>query len=92
MSFALRILRRLAEHFVVAMVCGYRVVLAPLLVGHCKFVPTCSEYMIQAVHEWGPLRGVWIGLKRLTRCHPWGPGGIDPVSRRQGDGLNSKVP
>ena len=79
MSDVTRIVRRLAEHAVVAMVCGYRVVLAPLLVGQCKFVPTCSEYMIQAVHEWGPLRGVWIGLRRLVRCRPGGPGGFDPV-------------
>jgi len=69
---------------IIAMVCGYRVVLAPLLVGHCKYVPTCSEYMIQAVKEWGALRGAWLGLKRIARCHPFGPGGIDPVPRRPG--------
>ncbi len=75
---------RFASHAIIAMVCGYRVVLAPLLVGHCKYVPTCSEYMIQAVKEWGALRGAWLGLKRIARCHPFGPGGIDPVPRRPG--------
>ncbi len=73
---------RLASHLIVAMVCGYRVILAPLLVGHCKYVPSCSEYMIQAVREWGALSGGWLGLKRVGRCHPFGPGGIDPVPTR----------
>jgi len=65
-----------------ALIAGYRVILAPLLVGHCKFVPTCSEYMRQAVHEWGLLRGGWLGLKRLARCRPFSVGGIDPVPKR----------
>ena len=62
---------------------GYQVCLSPLLVGSCKFCPTCSEYFIQAVHEWGVLRGSWLGLRRLARCLPFSPGGIDPVPRRQ---------
>lgn len=87
----MRILRRLLgsllSRLIIAMVCGYRVALAPLLIGHCKFVPSCSEYMIQAVREWGPLRGGWLGLKRVARCLPFGPGGIDPVPsmRKEGD-------
>ena len=64
---------------------GYQVILSPLLVGTCKFVPTCSEYFIQAVREWGALRGTWLGLRRLARCHPFGMGGIDPVPRREGE-------
>ena len=83
MSAIIQFVRRLPALVVVALVCGYRVILGPLLVGHCKFVPTCSEYMIQAVHEWGAARGMWLGLKRLTRCHPFGMGGIDPVPMRR---------
>jgi len=86
MSPVLRLFRRLPSQIVVAMVCGYRVALAPLLIGHCKYVPTCSEYMIQAVGEWGVLRGTWLGLKRIGRCHPFGPGGIDPVPERNDAG------
>ena len=56
--------------------------LSPLLIGHCKFCPSCSDYCIHAVREWGALRGLWLGLKRLARCHPFGPGGIDPVPQR----------
>ncbi len=51
----------------------------PFLIGSCKFHPTCSEYSVQAIARHGPWRGVWLGLRRLCRCHPIGPGGIDPV-------------
>ncbi len=60
----------------------YQVALRPLLIGSCKFVPSCSEYFIEAVHEWGPIRGSWLGIKRLLRCRPFTMGGIDPVPRR----------
>ncbi len=61
----------------------YQVALSPLLVGHCKFIPSCSEYMAQAIREWGVIRGGWLGLRRLARCTPGGIGGIDPVPRRR---------
>ena len=57
----------------------YQVGVAPLLIGTCKFCPTCSEYFIGAVRVHGPWKGSWLGLKRLLRCHPFSPGGIDPV-------------
>ena len=57
----------------------YRGTLGPHLGGHCRFVPTCSQYAIDAVTRHGPLRGSWRTLKRLARCHPWGGGGHDPA-------------
>ena len=57
----------------------YQAAVAPLLVGSCKFCPTCSEYMIEAVQKHGAVRGLGLGLRRLLRCHPFTPGGIDPV-------------
>lgn len=48
----------------------------------CRFVPTCSEYMVEAIERHGWMRGLWLGLKRLGRCHPWGGAGYDPVPEK----------
>lgn len=64
---------------VVGMVWVYRVTLGPLLGGRCRFQPSCSQYMIDAVHKHGALRGAWRGLRRILKCHPWHPGGHDPA-------------
>ena len=58
---------------------GYKRVISPLLPSSCRFYPTCSDYMREAVEMHGVLRGVWMGLKRLLRCHPFDEGGCDPV-------------
>ncbi len=57
----------------------YQWTLSPMLPSACRFHPTCSEYMRQAVEKYGAARGVWMGLRRLTRCQPLCSGGIDPV-------------
>ena len=57
----------------------YKIALSPLLPSACRFYPTCSEYMRQAVEKHGVARGLWMGLKRLARCHPFHAGGLDPV-------------
>ena len=59
----------------------YKRVISPLLPSACRFHPTCSQYMREAVEIYGPMKGVWMGLKRLSRCHPFHEGGIDPVPR-----------
>jgi hypothetical protein len=50
-----------------------------MLPSACRFYPTCSEYMTEAVGKYGPARGIWLGIKRLLRCHPFCQGGFDPV-------------
>ncbi|MBK9271449.1 MAG: membrane protein insertion efficiency factor YidD [Saprospiraceae bacterium] len=60
----------------------YQILLSPLLGKNCRFNPTCSNYMLQAVKEWGLFYGSWLGLKRITRCHPWGGHGDDPVPKK----------
>jgi putative membrane protein insertion efficiency factor len=57
----------------------YRVTLGRFMGGHCRYHPTCSQYMIDAIHKHGPIRGTWRGLKRIGRCHPWGGNGYDPA-------------
>lgn len=70
---------RLLQQFVVALLRGYQLLLSPLLPPCCRFSPTCSEYTRQAVTRFGVVRGLWLGLKRLAKCHPFHAGGYDPV-------------
>ncbi|MEB3203091.1 MAG: membrane protein insertion efficiency factor YidD [Candidatus Sericytochromatia bacterium] len=58
---------------------GYKLLISPWLPPACRFWPTCSEYAHEAVVRHGVRKGVWLGVKRLARCHPWGPHGPDPV-------------
>lgn len=64
---------------VLALLRFYKVAISPWLPSACRFRPTCSEYMMDAVSRYGAIRGVWLGLKRLGRCHPFHQGGYDPV-------------
>ena len=57
----------------------YRGVLSPLLPPSCRFHPSCSAYALEALEHHGPARGLWLTARRLGRCHPWNPGGLDPV-------------
>ncbi len=66
------------SRLLIALVHIYRGTLGHFMSGHCRFQPTCSEYMIQAIQKYGPLRGTWRGLKRIARCHPLGGLGYDP--------------
>lgn len=61
------------------LVLGYRYSLSPLLGMHCRFHPSCSAYALEALERHGAARGAWLALGRLARCHPWHPGGHDPV-------------
>lgn len=61
----------------------YQIVISPWLGRTCRYLPTCSAYTIEAIEIHGAWRGVWIGLKRIGRCHPWGASGYDPVPRKK---------
>ena len=62
-----------------ALIRFYKYVISPLLGRRCRFFPSCSEYAAEALEKHGALKGARLGLKRLFRCHPWNPGGFDPV-------------
>jgi uncharacterized protein len=59
----------------------YQKIISPLLPPKCRYQPTCSTYMIQALDEWGPFKGLYLGIRRIGRCHPWGGMGFDPVPK-----------
>lgn len=61
----------------------YQVTLSPLMGSHCRHVPSCSQYTIEAIQEWGVIKGIWLGAKRIGRCHPWGTSGFDPVPKKE---------
>ena len=64
---------------VTALLRGYRYLISPLLGPSCRFYPTCSSYAIEAIERHGITRGIWLTLRRLIRCNPWHPGGVDMV-------------
>lgn len=63
----------------IALIRVYQLFLSPLLGNHCRFYPSCSQYAREALERHGVLRGGWLAIRRLSRCHPWHPGGLDPV-------------
>jgi putative membrane protein insertion efficiency factor len=62
-----------------ALVRGYQYFLRPMLGSNCRFAPSCSDYALEAIGKHGALRGSWLAVRRIARCHPYHPGGYDPV-------------
>ncbi len=63
----------------VILIKGYQLLLGPFMGGSCRFYPSCSEYALEAIKKHGALKGCWLMVKRLSKCHPWHAGGIDEV-------------
>ncbi|MFM7770743.1 MAG: membrane protein insertion efficiency factor YidD [Bacteroidota bacterium] len=61
----------------------YQWFISPWLGANCRYEPTCSHYMIEAIEEWGIFKGIWLGVKRIARCHPRGGFGYDPVPKKE---------
>ncbi|WP_345295462.1 membrane protein insertion efficiency factor YidD [Luteimonas vadosa] len=67
------------DRFLIALLRGYKRWLSPLLGPRCRFMPSCSEYAMEAIGRFGAIRGGWLAIRRIGRCHPLHPGGHDPV-------------
>lgn len=71
------------RRLLILLIGGYRYLISPVLGQHCRFYPSCSEYAQTAVSRFGAVRGGWMAVKRISCCHPWHEGGIDPVPEKK---------
>ncbi|WP_396956296.1 membrane protein insertion efficiency factor YidD [Nitrosomonas sp.] len=78
-------MKRWPASMLVLLVRGYQLFISPVLGSHCRFQPTCSQYALEALRTHGALKGAWLALRRVLRCHPLHPGGYDPVPPAKGD-------
>ena len=72
-------MKKAIEFIILLPVYFYRFAISPLIPARCRYTPTCSQYAIDAVKKHGALKGTWLAVKRILRCHPWGGSGYDPV-------------
>jgi putative membrane protein insertion efficiency factor len=77
----MRLLKKILALPLILLIYIYKFAISPLTPASCRHIPSCSEYAIQALKMHGPLRGSWMAVRRISSCHPWGSGGIDPVPR-----------
>lgn len=75
----MNVIRKILSYIVLIPIYFYRYCISPLKPPTCRYLPTCSDYAVQAVKKYGPFKGTWLALKRIARCHPWGGHGYDPV-------------
>jgi putative membrane protein insertion efficiency factor len=73
---------RLAARPLIWLIRAYQLVISPLTPPSCRYYPSCSAYALTAIQRFGPLKGTWLAVRRLLRCHPWSPGGVDHVPER----------
>ena len=76
-------MKKIITWFLISFVKAYQQILSPLLPGACRYQPTCSQYAIEAIREHGIKKGLWLGIKRISSCHPWGGSGYDPVIKKK---------
>jgi len=80
------------SRLMIVLITAYRWTLSPMLGNHCRFYPSCSQYAIEAIHRHGAVRGGWLMIRRLSRCHPWHAGGYDPVPEHTGCNCHHSFP
>lgn len=77
------ILNRIVGFPLIILVKIYQYIISPVMPANCRFTPTCSNYMLEAIKIWGPFKGFYLGMKRISSCHPWGKHGHDPVPEKK---------
>ena len=75
------------QKFIILLIRGYSYAIGPFFGPSCRFWPTCSNYAIDAIENHGVIRGAWLLTMRLSRCHPWHPGGVDPVPKAESESV-----
>ncbi|MFN1836090.1 membrane protein insertion efficiency factor YidD [Balneola sp. MJW-20] len=76
-------LNQIPQKILIGLVRFYQLAISPWMGKSCRYSPTCSQYTIEAIREWGAIKGSWLGLKRISSCHPWGGHGHDPVPKNE---------
>jgi len=72
-------IKNIGAKCIISLIDIYKYLISPLLGNNCRFLPTCSEYTRDSIVKFGLVKGCWLGLKRILKCHPWGKGGYDPI-------------
>jgi hypothetical protein len=75
----MKLIRNIFTFILVGIISLYKLLISPLLGPACRFTPTCSVYSMEAIKKYGPIKGTWLAIKRISSCHPWGRHGHDPV-------------
>ena len=76
-------MQKILSKMIIGLVRFYQLAISPYFPKSCRYHPTCSQYMIEAIKEWGFLKGILLGIKRILKCHPWGGHGFDPVPQNK---------
>lgn len=78
----MRTLKNILSKILLLPIYFYKYSISPMLPPSCRYTPTCSQYAIEAIKKYGPFKGLWLAINRLSRCHPWGGHGFDPVPKK----------
>ncbi len=84
------ILKKIIRFPFIVLIRLYQLVISPLKPATCRYTPTCSQYSLEAIREWGIFKGGWLAIKRISSCHPWGGSGYDPVPTKDEEKKASK--
>ena len=86
----IKIISNLFKYLFIGLIKFYKIAISPYLPASCRYLPTCSQYGLEAIHRYGPFAGGWLTLKRFASCNPWGGKGFDPVPENLNKSKNVK--